>query len=230
LEKVKFNVRSVADKAPGLNQIEKFSSSHTFKSDVRKRKRIRKYKYRKKKKIYWKVARTLIRLMKKRTKVQNILFNLFKYNLFRVFSLKFKLICEILNNKFKKQVELQLIRVHKPYLDSNILGNLLSVNIRNKKFKPNVKIAKLFQKIVVKNVSDLKNQSVNFKPSYLSGIQIRIGGRLMREFVIPRRTTRIFERGARSIGKVNYLDTSSITNVNKKGSYTMKISTGQNFF
>jgi hypothetical protein len=232
LEKVKFNVHSVANKAgvhlvaKRLNQNEKISSSHTFfkKSEVRKR------KYRKKRKIHWKVARTLIRLMKKRTKVKNILLNLNKYNLFRVFSLKFKLICEILNNKFKKPVELQLIRVHKPYLDSNILVNLLSVNIRNKKFKPKVKIAKLFQKRVVKNVSDIQNQSVNFKPSYLSGIHIRIGGRLMRESVIPRRTTRIFERGARSIGKVNYLDTSSITNRNRKGSYTLKISTGQNFF
>ena len=44
------------------------------------------------------------------TKVQNILFYLNKYNLFRVFSLKFKLICEILNNKFKKPVEFQLIK------------------------------------------------------------------------------------------------------------------------
>jgi hypothetical protein len=52
-----------------------------------------------KKKIGWKVARTLIRLNKKGTKVQNILFNLNKYNLFRVFSLKFKLICEIINLK-----------------------------------------------------------------------------------------------------------------------------------
>jgi len=43
--------------------------------------------------VHWKVARTLIRLMKKGTKLQNILFNLNKYNLFKVFSPKFKLIC-----------------------------------------------------------------------------------------------------------------------------------------
>jgi hypothetical protein len=183
------------------------------------------------KKIKWKVARTLIRLMNKRTKVQDILFNLFKYNLFRVFSLKFKLICDILNNKFKKPVEFQLIRLHQPYLDSNILVNLLSLNIRNKKFKTNVKIRKLLKKKrVVKNVFDYRNKSVNSIPTFVSGIHIRIGGRLLREALIPRRSKKIFESGSRSIGKVNYLDSASITNKNRKGSYTLKISSGQNFF
>jgi ribosomal VAR1-like protein len=180
--------------------------------------------------VHWKVARTLIRLMKKGTKLQNILFNLNKYNLFKVFSPKFKLICEILNKKFKKPVELQLIRIHQPFQDSNILVNLLSLNIRNKNFKTNVQIDKLLKKRVVKNVYDYQNKSVNFIPTYLSGINIRIGGRLLREPIIPRISKKNFERGARSIGKVNYLDSASITNKNRKGSYTLKISSGQNFF
>ena len=183
-----------------------------------------------KKKVNWKVTRTLIRLNNKRTKVKNILLNLNKYNLFRVFSLKFKLICEILNNKFKKPVELQLIRIHQPYQDSNILVNILSLNIMNKKFKTNVKITKLFQKRIVKNVYDYQNKSVNLIPTYLSGIKFRIGGRLMGEPLIQKRSKKRFDRGASSIGKVNYLDTASITNKNRKGSYTLKISSGQNFF
>jgi hypothetical protein len=221
LEKDKFHLQSVAKLAEEQNHNENLSSIHTFKSDIPK------YT---KHKVRWKVARTLIRLKNKRTKIQNILFNLNKYNLFRVFSPKFKLICEILNNKFKKPVELQLIRIHQPFQDSNILVNLLSLNIRNKKFKTNVQIDKLFKKRVVKNVYDYQNKSVNFIPTYLSGINIRIGGRLMREPIIPRRSKKRFERGASSIGKVNYLDSASITNKNRKGSYTLKISSGQNFF
>jgi Mitochondrial ribosomal protein (VAR1) len=120
--------------------------------------------------------------------------------------------------------------VHKPFLDSNILVNLLSLNIKNKKFRTNVKIAKLFQKRVVKNISDHKNKSVNYIPTYLSGLKIRIGGRLLREALIQKLTKKRFERGASSIGKVNFLDSASITNKNRKGSYTLKISTGQNFF
>ena len=230
MKKDKFNLYSVAKLAQKLNHNKNLSSIHTLNSDGRKYKNPKYGRTNMKKKVNWKVARTLIRLQNKRTKVQNILFNLHKYNLFRVFSLKFKLICEILNNKFKKPVELQLIRLHRPYLDSNILVNLLSLNIKNKTFKTNVQIQRLFQKRVVKSVYDYKNKSVNFIPSYLSGIKIRIGGRLMREPLIPRISKKRFERGASSIGKVNYLDTASITKKNRKGSYTLTISSGQNFF
>jgi hypothetical protein len=181
-------------------------------------------------KLSWRIKKTLFRLNKKRNKVKNILFNLNKFNLFKVFSLKFKLICGILSNKFKKPVELQLIRIHQPFYDSNILVNLLSLNIKNKKFKPNVAIEKLYAKKAVKNLYDYSNKSVNVIPSFLSGIKIRIGGRLMREPIIPRITTKNFERGASSPGKVNFLDTATITNKNRKGSYSIKISSGQNFF
>jgi hypothetical protein len=181
-------------------------------------------------KLTWRIKKTLFRLNKKRNKVKHILFNLNKVNLFKVFSLKFKLICDILSNKFKKPVELQLIRIHQPFHDSNILVNLLSLNIRNKKFKTNVQIEKLYAKKAVKNLYDYSNNSVNFIPTFLSGIKIRIGGRLMREPIIPRITTKNFERGASSPGKVNFLDTATITKKNRKGSYTIKISSGQNFF
>jgi Mitochondrial ribosomal protein (VAR1) len=181
-------------------------------------------------KLSWRIKKTLFRLNKKRNKVKNILFNLNKLNLFKVFSIKFKLICEILSNKFKKPIELQLIRIHHPFHDSNILVNLLSLNIKNKKFKTNVAIEKLYAKKTIKSLYDYNIDTVNFIPTFLSGIKIRIGGRLMREPIIPRITTKNFERGASSPGKVNFLDTATINKKNKKGSYTIKISSGQNFF
>jgi Mitochondrial ribosomal protein (VAR1) len=181
-------------------------------------------------KLSWRIKKTIFRLNKKRNKVKNILFNLNKFNLFKVFSIKFKLICEILSNKFKKPIELQLIRIHHPFHDSNILVNLLSLNIKNKKFKTNVAIEKLYAKKTIKSLYDYNIDTVNFIPTFLSGIKIRIGGRLMREPIIPRITTKNFERGASSPGKVNFLDTATINKKNKKGSYTIKISSGQNFF
>jgi hypothetical protein len=181
-------------------------------------------------KLSWRIKKTLFRLNKKRNKVKNILFNLNKFNLFKVFSIKFKLICDILSNKFKKPIELQLIRIHHPFHDSNILVNLLSLNIKNKKFKTNVAIEKLYAKKTIKSLYDYNIDTVNFIPTFLSGIKIRIGGRLMREPIIPRITTKNFERGASSPGKVNFLDTATINKKNKKGSYTIKISSGQNFF
>ena len=67
-------------------------------------------------------------------------------------------------------------------------------------------------------------------PAFLSGLNIKIAGRLMREPIIPRITTKVFEKGAIATGKVNYLDVASITKKNKKGAYTIKITSGQNFF
>jgi hypothetical protein len=203
---------------------------YSLKTNLKNRNKESSSKSSSKVKLSWRIKKTLFRLNKKRSKVKNTLFNLYKFNLFKVFSLKFKLICDILSNKFKKPVELRLIRIHQPFHDSNILVNLLSLNIKNKKFKTNVAIEKLYAKKAVKNLYDYSIKSVNFIPTFLSGIKIRIGGRLMREPIIPRITTKNFERGASSPGKVNFLDTATITKKNRKGSYTIKISSGQNFF
>lgn len=71
------------------------------------------------------------------------------------------------------------------------------------------------------------NKFINL-PVYLSGLYIHIGGRLMREPIIPRRTTKKFEKGAIAVGKVNSLEETSITKKNRKGAYTIKIIFAQN--
>jgi len=163
---------------------------------------------------------------------QNLLFNLRKFNLTKVFQHKFKLICDILSNKFNKPVELELTRLHHPYHDSNILVNLLSLNIKNKRKKARVAIQKIYSKKPVKFLNDPNLISVNCGaiPTFLSGLNIKIAGRLMGEPIIPRITSKVFEKGAIATGKVNYLDVARITKKNKKGAYTIKITSGQNFF
>ena len=184
---------------------------------------------------------------------KNLLFKLRKFNLtFKaVFQNKFKLICAILSNKFNKPVELQLIRLHHPYHDNNILVNLLSLNIKNKRKKARVAIQKIYNKKPVKNLNDpnlnnpsalnrldkqgvastaLNGEGGKFIPAFLSGLNIKIAGRLMGEPIIPRITTKIFGKGASAIGKVNYSDVARITKKNRKGAYTIKITSGQNFF
>jgi Mitochondrial ribosomal protein (VAR1) len=184
---------------------------------------------------------------------KNLFFKLRKFNLtFKaVFQNKFKLICAILSNKFNKPVELQLIRLHHPYHDSNILVNLLSLNIKNKRKKARVAIQKIYNKKPVKNLNDpnlnypsalnrldkqgvastaLNGEGGKFIPAFLSGLNIKIAGRLMGEPIIPRITTKIFGKGASAIGKVNYSDVARITKKNRKGAYTIKITSGQNFF
>src|SRR6266542_2966482 len=141
----------------------------------------------------------------------NLLFKLRKLNLNKVFQNKFKLICEILSNSFNRPVELQLTRLHHPYHDSNILVNILALNLKNKRKKASILLQKIFSKNPVKDLNDPNLISPNSIPAFLSGLNIKISGRLMGESIIPRRTTKVFGKGASAIGKVNYLDAARIT-------------------
>src|SRR6267378_3817384 len=144
-----------------------------------------------------KVRKAISRLRGKSDLERSLLFHLRKFNLAKVFRNKFQLIIEIMTRKFKKAVVFQLIRLHHPYHDTNILANL---------------------------------KSVNLIPAFLSGLNLKIGGRLMREPIIPRLTTKNFERGAISPGKVNYLDIATVTKKNRKGAYSITIKSAQNFY
>ena len=89
---------------------------------------------------------------------------------------------------------------------------------------------KVYSKKVVKDLNNPALNPVGNIPSFLSGLNIKVAGRLMREPIIPRITTRVFSKGATATGKVNYLDVASITKKNRKGAYTIKVTSGQNFF
>lgn len=177
-----------------------------------------------------KVRKAISRLRGKSDLERSLLFNLRKFNLAKVFTSKFKLIIEIITRKFKKPVVFQLIRLHHPYHDANILANLLSLNIRNKRKKSRIAINKIYSNKAVKTLNDPNLKSVNLIPAFLSGLNLKIGGRLMREPIIPRLTTKNFERGAISPGKVNYLDIATITKKNRKGAYSITIKSAQNFY
>ena len=67
-------------------------------------------------------------------------------------------------------------------------------------------------------------------PSYLTGLNIKIGGRLMRYKIVKKRTVKLFQRGASASGKVNFTDWARFTSKNKKGAFSITVSTGQNIF
>jgi ribosomal VAR1-like protein len=177
-----------------------------------------------------KVRKAISRLRGKSDLERSLFFNLRKFNLAKVFTNKFQLIIEIITRKFKKPVIFQLIRLHHPYHDANILANLLSLNIRNKRKKSRIAINKIYSNKAVKTLNDPNLKSVNLIPAFLSGLNLKIGGRLMREPIIPRLTTKNFERGAISPGKVNYLDIATVTKKNRKGAYSITIKSAQNFY
>jgi len=180
--------------------------------------------------IRWKLKKSISRLQSKTNSIRNLLFNLRKFQIVKVFNLKFKLLLNIISKFSNKPIELQLIRLHDPKYDSNILLNLLSLNIKNKRKKSRVAIQNIYNKNKVRKIKDLTLIN-NFNiPAFLSGIFININGRLMREPMIPRLTTKEYQKGANSPGKVNYLDVATITKKNRKGAFTIKVSSAQNFY
>jgi hypothetical protein len=142
---------------------------------------------------------------------------------------KLDLICKILSIYFKKPVELHLVKLNYPYLDSNIFVNLLALMINNRKLRQIMK--RFFRFAVIKNIANLsgkKSIGISKIPSFLSGIKIRIAGRLLTQSVVPRKTVKIIRRGAFARGKVNFLDVGRYTNKNKRGAFSITVTTGQN--
>lgn len=170
-----------------------------------------KYKYRQLKKIQRSIFKKLAHI-----------------NLIYLYPNKFKKICAILSRFFKKPVELDLIRLHYPYNDSNILVNLIGIMIN--KIKVRIIIRKLFRKAIIKNPNKIsRNKKVSILPAFLSGMKIRIAGRLLTHKVIPRQTVKTIRRGAISRGKINFSDNARLTKKNKRGAFSVTITSGQNF-
>nr|YP_009517150.1 ribosomal protein S3 [Asterophora parasitica]AYE93053.1 ribosomal protein S3 [Asterophora parasitica] len=154
--------------------------------------------------------------------------NLSNLTLTKVFPNKFKELCLILNKLFKKPVEFDLIRLHYPYNDSNILVNLLGIMIN--KIKLRIIVRRLFEKAVIKNLNKLNGNKINIIPAFLSGITIRVAGRLLTHKVVPRQTVKTTRRGASAKGKINFKDVATYTNKNKRGAFSITVKSGQNFF
>jgi len=191
------------------------SQGYNNRSKLKKRKIEIKKQYRKFRKI--------------KIKVRIKLRQLSNMTLSKVYPIRIKKLCELLSNLFQKPVELDLIRLHYPYNDSNILVNLLGIMIN--KIKLRIIIRKLFEKAVIKNLNKITGKTkLNIIPAFLSGINIRVAGRLLTHRVIPRQTIKITRRGASARGKINYSDVARYTNKNKRGAFSITVSSGQNFF
>jgi hypothetical protein len=152
-----------------------------------------------------------------------------KINLNYIYPNKFKNLCDILSKLFNKSVEFNLIRIHYPYNDSNILANFLGLMVKRKKVR--IIMKKLYRRAIIKNINKINNNNkINVIPAFLSGLTVKIAGRLMTHKLIPRQTVKITRRGTSAPGKINFYDVARITKKNKRGAFSITVSAGQNFF
>jgi hypothetical protein len=160
---------------------------------------------------------------------------------------KFKVLANILSLLFKVKVELNCIPLKYPYLDSSILAKFINLNTNKYKFDKIVRV--LFRKasIVPKKLllhSDNELLSSNLllnkennvpiskkaemmkkismkKGSVLTGIKIKIAGRLTTQRVIPKKTVKTDYKGSFINSKNNLVQNTSFTTKNKNGVYTI---------
>jgi len=157
------------------------------------------------------------------------LIKLYNFSLINLYPKKFESLCNILNYCFNKNVVIDLTRIHYPYNDANILVNMLAIMIRKISFRRITR--KLFKKTIIKNVKKLFYfNNYNLLPSFLTGMKIKLGGKVLNFRSKSRNTVKIAEKGSSSIGKVNYTDFARYTNKHKRGSFSISISNSQNFY
>jgi hypothetical protein len=147
---------------------------------------------------------------------------------------KFKFLIYFLEKLFNKPIELNLIRLKYPYHESNILAQVLALS--SKKYKFFLIMRKLFYTASIKHPGKSngfvpqvfgggKTDMFKIIPSYLSGLKVRLAGRLLTEKLVPRKTVKTFQVGSLSRGKVNFKTTSRITLKNKRGAYSFTVTT-----
>lgn len=148
---------------------------------------------------------------------------------------KLELLCSHLSKFYNKPVELELDRIYKPYFDSNILANLIGIISKTKKLRFIVR-----ELLNTSNLGNSKNMNMNYNyaknnndnlfNSFISGINLRVAGRLLSQRVVPRMSVKTIQRGTLARGKTNLVNTARFTDKNKRGAYSITVTLGHVFF
>ena len=74
------------------------------------------------------------------------------------------------------------------------------------------------------------NNKVSKFSTLLTGVYVKLGGRLMKGKIVPRRTVKKIQYGSLARSKSNYVTTARLTQKNKRGSFSFTVSIGHKFF
>ncbi len=139
---------------------------------------------------------------------------------------KLEKLVNLLSKLFKKSVELELIRIYSPKNESNILANLIGILSNFIKFR--YIHMKLFKRSK-KKIFNKKNNSrftKNKIPSFLSGIYLKLAGRVLTQKIQRRVKSKVVQKGSLARTKANLVNTNRFVNKNKRGTFSITIKTG----
>lgn len=141
-------------------------------------------------------------------------------------------LCSFLSSKFKKEVVIDLIRLHHPSLDSQILANTIGTISEDRKVKFRSIIAKLFNnsKVVRLNNYTVESNSRYCIPTSLLGVNVKLGGRISSQKVLPRFTTINKQKGAFARSKSDFTTQSRFTNKSRRGAFSYTVTLAHKSF
>ena len=142
-----------------------------------------------------------------------------------IYNHKLKILSQLLSNIFNKPVQLELIRLHYPFYDPNIIVNLLSY------LSENIKIRRLLGKIyksalITKPTASIQRKRFSVIPGYLTGLTIKFAGRFPTQKIVPRKTVKTEKIGSLARKKAVLVETARFSNKNRRGAFTISVSTG----
>lgn len=139
---------------------------------------------------------------------------------------------EVLSKLFKRPVELRLVRVHYPYMNSYILAQYVAINTGRYNFtRIQRSIFAALQVVNQRTLFSASNEDVTNSatplPAYITGVKIRVSGRLTTQRSVPRQTVQTAQIGSfsdpSSGQEKNVIESASFTSKNKKGAFTVKV-------
>jgi hypothetical protein len=143
---------------------------------------------------------------------------------------KFQNLTDYLNTMFKSEIELDLVRLHKVFYDSQIL--VQDIALKSYKFRFVKLVNRLFKRLHIQKLdfsnSLNKSEGLSF-PSYLSGINIKLAGRTFRQRVVPRMTVKRIQKGSLTNVNVQFIDRARFTGKTRRGAYSFTITLGHVF-
>lgn len=120
-----------------------------------------------------------------------------------------------------RTIELRLIRLNHSALDSSILAQYLTLN--SSKYSFNTMFYNLKRTLpTVISEGSVNNDSI-VPISHITGIKLKLSGRLATERSIPRKTVQANRHGSSAKGSYGIVDFSQHTGKNKLGTFTIKV-------
>lgn len=136
---------------------------------------------------------------------------------------------EVLSKLYKSPVELRLVRLHYPYLNSYVLAQYIAMNTR--KYNLKAITNSLFTRVQLSGPD-----STPLLPAQILGLKVKISGRLTTQRSVPRQTVQTVQIGSFSSSAIaqavskpgaghaeGVVEYAAYTSKNKKGAFTVKV-------